>query len=87
MVTKHIQITQNDHRQQAFAVAKAAGNHHYQRTTTTMVRESLDLGLPFKWPLPYSLDAVAGRSGTGVNAVVSIGPLYLSKTLGSSSKA
>jgi hypothetical protein len=41
MVTKHIQITQNDHKQQAFAVAKSAGNHRYPRTTTTTVRESL----------------------------------------------
>jgi hypothetical protein len=37
MVTKHIQITEDDHRQQAFAIAKAAGNQHYPQPTTTMV--------------------------------------------------
>ena len=37
MVTKHIQIIEDDRRQQAFAIAKAAGNRHYPQPTTTMV--------------------------------------------------
>jgi hypothetical protein len=37
MVTKHIQITEDDHRQQAFAIAKPAGNRHYPQPTTMMV--------------------------------------------------
>jgi hypothetical protein len=44
MVTKQIQVTQNDHRQRAFAVAKIAGKQHYPRTTTTVVPESLGSG-------------------------------------------
>jgi hypothetical protein len=50
MVTKHIQITQNDQRQPAFAVAKTAGNQCYPRTTTITVRESLVMRLPFPRP-------------------------------------
>jgi hypothetical protein len=44
MVTKHIQITEDDHTQRAFALAKAAGNQRYPRTTTTTVRESVGSG-------------------------------------------
>ena len=43
MATKHIQITQDDHRQRAFAVENIAGDRCYPRTTTTVVRESLVL--------------------------------------------
>ena len=46
MVTKHLQITEDDHKQRAFVIAKAAGNQRYPRTTTTTVRESVDLGSP-----------------------------------------
>jgi hypothetical protein len=44
MVTKHLQITEDDHEQRAFAIAKATGNQCYPRTTTTTVRESLGSG-------------------------------------------
>ena len=41
MVTKHIQITEDDRRRRAFAAAKSAANRCYPLTTTTTVRESL----------------------------------------------
>jgi SAM-dependent methyltransferase len=44
MVTKYLQITEDDHGQRAFAIAKAAGNQRYPRTTTTTVRESVGSG-------------------------------------------
>jgi hypothetical protein len=44
MVTKHVQITEDNRRRRVFAVAKFAGNQRYPRTTTTTVRESLVLG-------------------------------------------
>ncbi len=73
-VTKHIQTTQEDQRQRAFAVAKPAGNRCYPRTTTTTVREFLDsessalsigkLSLVTRWP-PLRLPPCAGVGVAG----------------------
>jgi hypothetical protein len=66
MVTKYLQITEDDHKQRAFAIAKAAGNQRYPRTTTTTVRESLGSGSPFPRPEIVHVVMVVSMAPDGV---------------------
>lgn len=66
MVTKRIQITEDDRRRRAFPVAKSAGNRHYPRKTTTTVRESLGMGSPLPRPEIVHVAMVVSMAPDGV---------------------
>jgi hypothetical protein len=66
MVTKYLRITEDDHKQRVFAIAKVAGSQRYPRTTTTTVRESLGSGLPLPRPEIVHITSPVSMAPDGV---------------------